>query len=221
MKEYLKNVRISELGARLGRGFLALRTWQLLLMLVPLIFVSATLLRMNNLGMVERRDAVMSADKAGDTDAIQRSLADLQQYVSGHMNTDMGKGLYLQYSYNRAYDAALTAASEATNPNSAVYQQASIDCRSRFVGGVESFRNDYVQCVLQRVAALAPGTDATASANLPKSDSYRFDYVSPLWSPDFAGLFVLLTGVVLLLILIKATSYAVFRLLVRRYYRRA
>ena len=212
---------MAAIGARVVRLVLALRTWQLVLLLVPLVFVSASLLRMNNLGMVERRNVVLSADQAGNTDAIQRSLADLQNYVSGHMNTEMGNGLYLQYSYNRAYDAALSAASQATNPNSAVYQQASVDCRSRFVGGVASFRNDYVQCVLQRVEALSPGANATAGANLPQADNYRFAYASPVWSPDSAGLFVALTALVVVLILIKVTSYMIFRLLVGRYFRRA
>jgi len=220
-KQSKEPLTITNLGTHIVRGMGALRTWQLLLLLVPLLFVSATLLRMNNLGMVERRDAVLNADKAGDTDIIQRSLADLQRYVSGHMNTDMGNGLYLQYSYDRAYDAALSAASEGTNPNSAVYQQASVDCRSRFVGGVESFRNDYVQCVLQRVETLSPDADATGRANLPEADNYRFDYISPVWSLDFAGLFVALSALVVLLIVIKIISYGIFRVLVRRYYKRA
>lgn len=209
------------LGTRIVGGYGNLRAWQLALLLVPLVFVSATLLRMNNLGMVERRSAVLTADQAGSTDDVTRSLADLQNYVSAHMNTDLGSGLYLKYSYQRAYDAALSAAAETngTNPNSAVYQQASIDCRSRFKGGVESYRNDYVQCVVDRVSQLAP--QAQATANLPSATDYRFDFVSPVWSPDFAGLAVALTALTALLVLIKGLGYLVFRLLVRRYYRRA
>lgn len=210
---------LTRIAGRFGRWFVHLHSWQLLLLLIPLVFVSATFLRLNNLGMVERRDAVLTADKAGDPDAIQRSLADLQQYVSNHMNTDMGKGVYLQSSYNRAYDAALNAAADANNPNSAVYQQAALTCRAKWKGGVESFRDDYVQCVVDQVSALAPGKDATAV--LPQADDYRFVYVSPAWSPDFAGLFVALSAFVVLLILIKVISYMIFRLLVRRYYKHA
>jgi hypothetical protein len=195
-----------------------LHVWQLVLLLVPLIFLSATFLRMNNLGMVERRAAVLAADKAGNPDTVQRALADLQSFVSGHMNTDMGKGVYLQASYNKAYDSALSSAADTNNPNSTVYQQAALTCRSRFVGGVQSFRDDYVQCVVDQVSQLAP--QATATAALPKADDYRFDYVSPLWSPDFAGLFTLLTAIVGLLIIVKAITWLILRLLVRRYYRR-
>lgn len=209
--------RVTDALVRVG----GLRAWQLALILIPLLFVSATFLRFNNLGMVERRDAVLSADKDGDADAVARSLTDLQHYVAAHMNTDLGKGVYLQYSYDRARDAALSSATDAANPNSAVYQQAALDCRSRFVGGVASFRNDYVQCVVERVQALSPQADAVASANLPAADSYRFDYESPAWTPDFAGFFTALSALVVFLIVVRAVSWLVLRLLVRRYYRRA
>lgn len=203
-----------------GLGRIAhLQVWQLFLVLVLLVFVSATFLRMNNLGMVERRQAVLDADKAGDSGAVQRSLADLQGYVAAHMNTDLGNGVYLQSSYDKAYDAALAGAADTTNPNSAVYQQASIECRAKWQGGVASFRNDYVQCVVDRVSQLAP--QAQQTANLPTADDYRFDFVSPVWSPDFAGLFVALSVIVGMLIVIKSLTYLALRLVVRRLYRRA
>jgi hypothetical protein len=203
----------ARLGRKAGKGATALRTWQLALLLIPLVFVSATLLRMNNLGMVERRQAVLNADQAGDVDALKRSLTDLQQFVSHHMNTDMGNGLYLQYSYDKAYDAALSAAADSTNPNSAVYQQASVECRSRYQGYQASFRADYVQCVIDRVSSLAPEAEKTAA--LPSADNYRFAYASPLWSPDFAGLFVALSAIVVVLIIIRSLAYWLFRLIVR------
>ena len=215
----MKELSASRLGPWLYKRISALQTWQLLLLLVPFVFVSATLLRMNNLGMVERRETVLNADAQGNIDTVQRSLASLQSYVSAHMNTDMGNGVYLQTSYNKAYDAALNSAADTNNPNSAVYQQASVECRAKWQGGVASFRNDYVQCVIDRVSQLSP--ESETSAALPTADDYRFDYVSPLWSPDFAGLFVGLSALIVLLIVIKTLSYLAFRLLLRRYYRHA
>lgn len=197
-----------------------LRTWQLLIILVLLAFVSATLLRLNNIGMVELRAAVLKADDGGNQQAIKDSLGNLQQYVSSHMNADLGPGVYLQKSYDRARDSALAAANNSTNPNSAVYQQASIDCRSRFVGGVASFRNDYVQCVVERVTALSQGNDPLQQLNLPKADLYRFDFVSPIWSPDFAGFSVLLTALLALLIICKIAFVMIAKLLLRTRRRR-
>lgn len=192
-----------------------LKVWQLLVIAVILSFLSATALRLNNLGMIELRDAVYAADERGDKEEIKRALANLQHYVNDHMNTDLGKGVYLHKSYERARDAALAQATDASNPNSAEYQQASIECRSRFVGGVESFRNDYVQCVVERVAAMNQGADPLSALHLPKADLYRYDFVSPLWSPDFAGFMCLITGLLLLVIVWRIGLSLLYKLLLR------
>jgi len=203
LNQYLKAVR-------------QLKTWQLLVAFVLMVFVSATLLRLNNLGMIEKRDAVIAADKAGNDKAVQKSLVDLQKYVSSHMNTSLNKGVYRENAYARDRDAAIEAASNASNPNSAVYQQASIECRARFAGGVESFRNDYVQCVLERVASLSPSQDPSSGIHLPKADLYRYDFISPVWTPDFTGLVVLSTLLIGLVILAKTTFTVIVLLLIKR-----
>lgn len=192
-----------------------LRTWQLVVILILLAFISATLLRLNNIGMIELRSAVLKADDSGDATKIKQSLTDLQQYVNAHMNTDLGPGIYLEKSYDRAREAALNAANSATNPSSAVYQQASIDCRSRFVGGVASFRNDYVQCVVEKVGALNQANDPLQGLNLPKADLYRYDFVSPIWSPDIAGFSVLVTLLLALFIICKIAFTGLVKLLLR------
>lgn len=192
-----------------------LKVWQLLIIAVILSFLAATALRLNNLGMIERRDAVYAADERGNQAEIKKALTDLQRYVSAHMNTDLGKGVYLQKSYERARDAALANVTATSNPQAAVYQQASIDCRSRFVGGVASFRNDYVQCVVERVAAMNQSADPLSSLSLPKADLYRYDFVSPLWSPDLAGLLTLLLAVVVLVIIGRIVLSLLYRFLLR------
>jgi hypothetical protein len=179
-------------------------------------FVSATLLRINNLGMVDHRDAVLQADKSGDKKEIKESLLNLQRYVSSHMNTSLESGVYLEHSYARDKAEALKKASDATNPTSKVYQQAGRECQSRFVGGVESFRNDYVQCVLERVSALSPAGDAAQDLQLPKADLYRYDYLSPLWTPDIAGFSVLITLAIAVIIVIKLLLITTVKLLLKR-----
>lgn len=213
------NLRDKATYRRILRGVRRLRTWQLVVLLLLGLLVSATFLRLNNLGMVERRSAVIVADEKGDRDALRASIIELQSYVTHHMNTNLESGFFLSKTYERDRDAALAAANQSTNPNSSVYQQASIECRSRFQGGRESFRNDYVQCVIERVSALSPQADAEQSLNLPKADAYKVNFSSPVWSLDLAGLSVafcvLVTGVIfgrLLLILI-------LRMLLRQHYR--
>ena len=68
--------------------------------------MSATFLRLNNVGMIDRRDAVKQADVDGDETVIAKRLYDLQRFVASHMNTDPGS-VPLEHSYKRAYDRAL------------------------------------------------------------------------------------------------------------------
>lgn len=196
-----------------------LKTWQLLILLLLGVIVSATLLRLNNLGMVERRSAVVAADEAGDPTRLKESIVELQRYVSTHMNTSLGEGFFLAKTYERDRAAALASAGDATNPNSSVYQQASVECRSRFQGGRESFRNDYVQCVVERVGALSPQADASEALNLPRADAYRVNFSPPAWSLDGAGLSVafcvLITGVIIGRFLLVV----LLRLMLRHHYR--
>lgn len=207
--------RLRDIHAKLQ----AIKTWQLLVILLISMLIAATFLRLNNLGMAEKRDAVIAADKAGDKAAIKQSLIDLQKYVSSHMNTDLGNGVYLVTTYERDRDAALATATTGSNPQSAVYQQASVECRARFQGGVESFRNDYVQCVLQRVAALSASADPSAGLVLPKADSYRYDFSSPAWTPDLAGLSVFFCVLVTTVIVGRLLALLALRLLIRHRYR--
>lgn len=204
---------------RMLRRANALKTWQLLILLLLGLIVSATFLRLNNLGMVERRAAVIAADEAGDREVLRTTIVDLQKYVTGHMNTNLGNGFYLTKTYERDRDAVLASANQTTNPNSSVYQQASLECRSRFQGGRDSFRNDYVQCVIERVGALSPQTDVESSLNLPKADAYRINFSTPIWSLDLAGLGVAFCVLVTLVILGRLALVFLLKLLLRRHYR--
>ncbi len=194
------------------------KTWQLVIVLIPLLFVSATFLRLNNLGMIERRDAVMGADKKGDKEVIKKKLVDLQHYISAHMNTSLDKGIYLEESYKRDRAAAIEAATSATNtsnPNSAVYQQASIECRERFQGGVASFRNDYVQCVVARVQSLGEGQSASAELKLPTVDNYRYNFSSPLFSFDLAGISILISALLIGVIVFRTLAIVSLKTLLK------
>jgi len=73
-----------------------IKTWQLVILLILAGFLSATFLRLNNIGMIQRRTAVLNADAVGDNEITQNRLYDLQRYVTSHMNTDMNKGVYLE-----------------------------------------------------------------------------------------------------------------------------
>lgn len=192
-----------------------IQTWQLVVMLVIGLVLSASFLRLNSLEMNDRREAVYQADKSADEEKIRMSIVELQNYVSSHMNTSLGDGFYLEHSYNRARDSALNIATNATNPNAAVYQQASIECQNRFQGGVASFRNDYVACVAERVQALSPSPDIESGLNLPKAENYHYNFASPVWSPDLAGFTVLFCAIITSVILLRIVVAIILRILLK------
>lgn len=192
-----------------------IKTWQLVIILILVGFVSATFLRLNNIGMVERREAVITADNTGDKKVTQSRLYDLQRYVSDHMNTDMGKGVYLEASYKRDYQAAYKMASNDSNPNGNIYKKAQEVCMPRFT----YWSYAYVQCSADELAKYPDGTILLNSVNWPIASTYLHAYVSPLWSPDFAGWSLLLCVVIFIMIIARLTSVVILRMLLRRHYK--
>src|SRR6266568_4078082 len=82
---------------RMRKIFSWIKIWVLVPLLVIVTGVSGELLRENSLGMISRRSAVVTSDTKGDSAKTIQALGDLQRFVMGHMNTDMGnKGVYLQ-----------------------------------------------------------------------------------------------------------------------------
>lgn len=185
-----------------------IKTWQLMVLLLLATFVSASFLRLNNIGMVERKEAVLSADKVGDVAVTKARLYDLQRYVTSHMNADMEKGVYLEDSFRRDTQAAYTAASNSNNPNGNIYKKAQEVCAPQFT----SYSYAYLQCTMNELAKYPSAGNLTDTVVLPKASSYRHVFISPLWSPDFAGWSVLICIVIFTIIIIRSTSVAILKL---------
>lgn len=187
-----------------------IKLWQLIVIFVILLFGSAFLLRQNNLNMVELRNLARQADEEnGD---VHRAVVNLGQYVTSHMNTSLGEGIFLEHSYQRAYDELLRQAANKVNPSSNLYQNAETQCREQFK---QSFQL-YLQCVQKKLSELSPGHDPVSSVKPPKAELYRFNFVSPGLSFDGAGIVVLITFLVCLLIILRIVSYVILKLLLKR-----
>ena len=61
--------------------FRKIKTWQLFLILVPLFFIDATLLRTDHIRMTELRDEVLKADEAENDEEISKNLEELKNFV--------------------------------------------------------------------------------------------------------------------------------------------
>ncbi len=191
------------------------KTWQLVILLILASFLALTFLRLINLGMVQRRSAVETADTANNAEPTVSVLYDLHRYVSAHMNTDMGTGLYLQASYKRAVQAVYTAASSQENPNGNIYEKAQQVCAPQFT----RYSTAYLDCTLGQLSKYPAASNLTSALNLPNPYLYRYIYVSPLWSPDFAGWSVLLCIVLALMIVIRLFSLIILRIILNHHYK--
>ena len=190
------------------------KTWQLLVLLVLGIFIAATFLRLNNIGMAQRRSAVLQADKDGAASTVlQGRLYDLQRYVASHMNANMGS-IYLENQYKRATQAAISGASDGDNPNGNVFKKAQEVCAPKYAN-LGHYSLAYQQCVLDQLNNYPSASELTSSLALPKADSYRYSFVSPLWSADFAGFSVLACLLILLTIIIRLISLFILRMILK------
>lgn len=138
-------------------------------------------LRQNNLEMARLRDAVYAADRNNKN--VVGALQHLQAYVGAHMNTDLSAGpnapyppIQLQYTYDRAIQAAGAAASTA---NAKIYTDAQHYCEQQ--DPYDFSGRNRVPCVQQYIQ-----THGATLPNIPDS-LYEFDFASPGWSPDLAG----------------------------------
>lgn len=190
------------------------KTWQLLILLILAGFVAATFLRLNNIGMVDRRQAVLAADKAGDETVMQSRVYDLQRYTAEHMNADTGP-FYLENQYRRDAQRAVDAASSDTNPNGNINAKAEAVCRPQFT----VWSPAYVQCFTDELAKYPPSPDPAQNVRLPTTELYRYDFAAPDWSPDFAGWSVLVCIAIGIMILVRLVSLGILQLLLKRHYR--
>jgi hypothetical protein len=190
------------------------KTWQLLILLILMGFIAATFLRLNNIGMSNRREAVLAADKAGDESVTQSRLYDLQRYVATHMNSDTGP-FYLEQQYRRDAQKAVDAVKSDSNPHGNINAKAEAVCRPQYA----VWSPAYVQCFTDELAKYPPSPDPAGNVTLPSTDLYRHDFSAPLWSLDFAGWSVVVCLAIILVILLRLISLLLLRLLLKHHYR--
>lgn len=190
-----------------------IKTWHLIVLFFLFSMISATFLRLNNISMIERRNAVLAADEEQDAVKIKNKLYELQHYVSSHMNTNMGKGIYLETSYQEAVDNAYDDATSSTTIN--IYRTAQDICEPKFSYWSEA----YVSCVSEELGKFSEGEDLVSKVVKPSPDSYLHVFSSPLWSADLAGWTVLVSVVLFIMIFTRIISVAILKLIIKIKYR--
>lgn len=214
-----------------GKKRFSLKTWHLLLILPPLLFLAATLLRSDHLKMVELRDAVITADQSGDIATLEQSLKDLQDFTFNHIviniteengrtKVDFGTGVfYLEQQYYRAATKALEDAeaqlSSDTNPHGNIYSKATAVCQPQAIAHGWRWNSPaHIDCMLSELAKYPASStiEDTIIADLPSPELYRISYASPLWAPTFSGIVILLSLLLIVVIFIHFLIWCIFNL---------
>lgn len=137
-------------------------------------------LRANNEHMIELRNEVYAADK--DDGDVASALKNLQTYVIAHMNTSLSGGtsavyppIQLKYTYER-----LVQAENQKGQGNQLYSEAQHYCEQQ--NPVDFSGHNRIPCIEQYVQSHGGAQPTTIPDAL-----YKFNFVSPKWSPDLAG----------------------------------
>lgn len=207
------------------------RTWKLILIMIPVGFLAATLLRFDHLGMVELRDGVLAADESGDEGAIVESLNKLQQYTATHIVVNVvewnGKEMltfgtgpffldnqYVKRAMEELAKAEASLVGAGDNPNGNVFQKAAAVCDEEGKRLGWGYSKPYIDC-MQREIAKYPAMEEIEDykkAMIPPTALYRQEFASPIWYPTWAGLLILLVVILIVVIIIRFFIWIVLKI---------
>lgn len=166
-----------------------LRAWHFLLLALFFGLLSLVALRHNNLTAIKLRETLTTVDQQnGD---VELALKNLRSYIYGHMNTNLSSGsntikppIQLTYRYQRLVQTEKDRVSAA---NAAIYNDAQKYCEQQIPDGLSG--RGRVPCIQDYVAGHGLKEQPI------NEDLYKFDFVSPMWSPDLAGWSIVLAAI--------------------------
>jgi hypothetical protein len=184
------------------------KVWYLLVPLLVSLAICLFALRDNNLHMIELRDKVYAADEKGGD--VEGSLQVLRSYVYSHMNTQLANNsnvyppIQLKYTYQRLQD---TEKQRVKGENDKIYTQAQAYCEQQNPNGFSG--RGRVPCIEDYVKS-----HGVSERKIPDA-MYKFDFVSPRWSPDLAGFSLLITLLLLLALVLRLAVVYILKALTR------
>ena len=190
--------------AKLHHYWVRLSAPLLFIPIIGLVIFSALFvygMRQNNVTMLNLKQKVIIADEQdGD---IEGALQELRSFVTTHMNTNMRNSgsleppLQLVNEYNRAV-ADLKAKQNDQDSANKVYQDAQARCET---GAIPLTAR--AKCIQDYVSA---NVGSTNEPLLPAKELYIFDFASPKWSPDLAGISLILSIFLVFIIIIRLVA---------------
>jgi hypothetical protein len=162
--------------------------------------------------MMERRDALIEADKTGNITEVQEAARGLQNYVAHHMNTQTGK-VALQTLYNQEFKK-IAEANTIPDVKNGDYQAAMVKCRQAYPRG----GTGWAKCVANSVGVSE--VDITTEP-LPSPDAYYVEYVPARWSFDLAGVSIFICFLLIISIILRLITVLILRIILKFKYRAA
>lgn len=173
-----------------------IKAWHFFALFLLSLMISVFALRSNNLNMVHLRDQVYEADKNNGN--VEQALQNLRNYVQRHMNTELSSGatavyppIQLKYTYERLQQAENERIQVANN---ALYTQAQKVCESLYPGSFSG--GPRVPCIEQYIAQHG------VKVNVVPDSLYKFSFITPSWSPDFAGWSLVITVILFVFVVL-------------------
>jgi len=213
------------------KSIFKVQSWKLILVLIPLLFLTATLLRFDHIGMVELRKEVLEMDADGTDEELMASLKRLQKYTVSHIVVNMveengverivfGTGpFYLEQQYVRKAQEELAKAEAALlnageNPHGNVFKQAAEVCDALGRQYGWGYSKPYFDCMINELAKFPEMEEIEdfQRAMIPPTVLYRRDFVSPVWAPSWSGLAILACALLVVVILIRFVIWIVLRI---------
>lgn len=150
-------------------------------------------------------DNLIAVDAAGGD--VEASLAELRGYMYSHMNTTIGgptgvkPPIQLKGSYDRLVAAENERVATAKASNATLYNTAQQVCEKQVPNGLSG--RGRIPCIEEYVTKNAQPEEAKS---IPAA-LYQYDFSSPLWSPDTAGIFMLISGLSFFIFLMRWFTY--------------
>ncbi|HMT18459.1 MAG TPA: hypothetical protein PKD20_02965 [Candidatus Saccharibacteria bacterium] len=157
-------------------------------------------MKQNGAGAVKRYNALLATDEAGGD--VDSALNDLRSFIYAHMNTEIGgeNSIYppiqLKGTYERLKQAEETRV-KTSNDN--LYTEAQLWCEQNGNQGF-SGRNR-LDCINGYI------DEHGTKAGVIQDSLYKFDFVSPRWSPDLAGFSLIVFAVSILAMVVQLSMY--------------
>lgn len=160
--------------------------------------------------MIALRETVFTADQEnGD---VETALRELREYVYAHMNTDLASGenairppIQLKHRYERLVEAE-QAKLQAQSGNEDLYTAAQEHCERQQPSGFSG--SNRLPCIREYLDA--HGGQPPKEVVIPE-DLYKFDFISPAWSPDLAGWSIVAAALCFILFALHVGSEYVIR----------